>query len=94
LNEMANVSRRTFGMSWDETAALIAEAERLLLVVPLALATHKEGLRLAERYGFAIYDSFIVAAAIASDCDTLWSEDMQDGMVVEGRLRIRNPFQS
>jgi len=94
LNEMANVSRRKFGMSWEETVALISEAERLLVVVPLTLETHKKGVLLAERYGFAIYDSFIVAAAIAAECDTMWSEDMQDGMVVDGKLRIANPFKS
>jgi predicted nucleic acid-binding protein len=26
------------------------------------------------------------------DCYTLWSEDMQLGMVLESRLRILNPF--
>jgi predicted nucleic acid-binding protein len=36
----------------------------------------------------------IAAAALAADCDTLWSEDMQDGMVVEGRLKIVNPFRT
>jgi len=25
-------------------------------------------------------------------CTTLWSEDMQDGLLVEGQLRIINPF--
>lgn len=25
-------------------------------------------------------------------CDTLWSEDMQHGVALEGRLRIVNPF--
>ncbi|WP_267133635.1 PIN domain-containing protein [Skermanella mucosa] len=25
-------------------------------------------------------------------CGILWSEDMQDGMVIDGRLRIANPF--
>ncbi len=36
----------------------------------------------------------IVAAALAAGCDTLWSEDMQDGFIVEGRLRIANPFKA
>jgi predicted nucleic acid-binding protein len=94
LNEIAAVSRRKFKMSWEETAALISEAEELLTVEPLTLLVHKDGLRLAERYGFAIYDSFIVAAALAADCDTLWSEDMQHGMVVDGRLTITNPFRT
>jgi len=36
----------------------------------------------------------IVAAALETSCNTLWSEDMQDGLLVEGRLRIVNPFKS
>lgn len=63
----------------------------LLDIVPLTLDILQSGLRLAERYGFSIYDSFIVAAALAADCDRLWSEDMQHGMLVDGRLRIANP---
>ena len=34
----------------------------------------------------------IVAAALIAGCTTLWSEDMQDGLLVEDRLRIVNPF--
>jgi predicted nucleic acid-binding protein len=47
---------------------------------------------LAERYGFSTYDAMIVASALHAGCDTLWSEDMQDGMVIEENLRIVNPF--
>jgi len=92
LNECANVLRRKRTRSWDEVHSLLSELQEGLDVVPLTLHIHQSGLRLAERYGFAIYDSFIVAAALAADCDTLWSEDMQDGMMVDGRLRIANPF--
>lgn len=94
MNEMASVCRRKFGMTWSATAALISEAEGLLLVVPVTMEIHRDGLRLAARYGLAVYDSFIVAAALATHCDTLWSEDMQDGMVVDGRLTISNPFRN
>jgi len=34
----------------------------------------------------------IVAAAVESGCDVLYSEDMHHGLVVAGRLRIENPF--
>lgn len=34
----------------------------------------------------------IVAAALLAGCDTLVSEDMQDGLVIDDRLRIVNPF--
>jgi len=36
--------------------------------------------------------AMIAASALHADCDTLWSEDMQQGMVLENRLRIVNPF--
>lgn len=34
----------------------------------------------------------IVASALLAGCTTLWSEDMQNGRVVEDQLRIVNPF--
>jgi predicted nucleic acid-binding protein len=46
---------------------------------------------IAERFGFRIYDSVILAAAIEAGCTMLLSEDMQDGQHV-GSLTIRNPF--
>jgi predicted nucleic acid-binding protein len=93
LNEISHVARRKFRMSWDDTKSFLSTMKDLLTVEPLTIDTHEIGLRLAEQYGFAIYDSFIVAAALAAGCDTLWSEDMQDGLMVEKRLRIVNPFQ-
>lgn len=91
LNEMASVSKRKFRMSWKQTSLFMNRTRGLLDIVPLTLDILQSGLRLAERYGFSIYDSFIVAAALAADCDRLWSEDMQHGMLVDGRLRIANP---
>lgn len=92
LNECSNVVRLKRKSSWLETRAFLDELQTLLKVWPVTLDIHQSGLRLAERYGFSIYDSFIVAAALAAGCDTLWSEDMQHGMLVDGRLRIANPF--
>ena len=92
LNEITNVSRRKYRFSWRDTFTTLSTVRSYLDVVPVTLEIHESGLRLAERYGFSIYDSFIVAAALAADCDTLWSEDMQHGMTIDGRLRIVNPF--
>jgi predicted nucleic acid-binding protein len=94
LNELASVARRKMQMSWDETHAFLDMLRDLLTVHPLTVETHETGLRLAERHGLSIYDSMIAAAAICAGCDTLWSEDMQHGLVVEKGLRIVNPFRS
>ncbi|MGO9004630.1 MAG: PIN domain-containing protein [Beijerinckiaceae bacterium] len=92
LNEIANVARRKMEMSWEEIHGFLAILRSLLPVVPVTVETHEVGIALAERYGFATYDAMIAAAAILSDCDTLWSEDLQHGMMLDDRLRIVNPF--
>jgi predicted nucleic acid-binding protein len=94
LNELANVARRKMRMSWEETHTLLSLLRGLLNVHPLAVEIHETGLTLAERYNLAIYDAMIAASALAADCDTLWSEDMQHGMVLDGRLRVVNPFRA
>lgn len=92
LNEMANVARRKMGMSWQETHALLSMVRGLLPVQTMTVEVHETGLGLAERYNLSIYDAMIAASALHADCDILWTEDMQDGMAIEGRLRIANPF--
>ena len=92
LNELANVARRKMHMSWSETGAFLSMIRALLRVQPMTVETHETGLALAERYGLSIYDAMIAAAALHAECDTLWSEDMHDGMVIQGQLRIANPF--
>lgn len=45
-----------------------------------------------DRYGFAWWDSLIVASALVGRCGYLLSEDLQDGQRIDG-LEILNPFE-
>jgi predicted nucleic acid-binding protein len=36
----------------------------------------------------------MVAAALRAGSDTSWSEDMQHGMTIGGRLRVADPFRA
>lgn len=92
LNEIANVALRKMRLDWNEIHALLGALRDLLVVRPLTVEIHDAGLALAERYRLSIYDAVIVAAALDAGCATLWSEDMQDGLSVDGRLQILNPF--
>lgn len=47
---------------------------------------------LREKYSLSYWDSLIVANALCADCEALYTEDIQDGLVVEGKLVIVNPF--
>jgi predicted nucleic acid-binding protein len=92
LNEIVNVSRKKYRKPWPEVMDLLLLVREFLDVVPLTVEIHEQGLVLAEKHGFSVYDAMIVAAALLNRCETLWSEDMHHGMVVEGKLRIVNPF--
>jgi predicted nucleic acid-binding protein len=93
LNELAAVARRKLGLTWDEVGEALA-AIRVLCPSPVALTieTHEAGLRIAAQYQFHIYDALVAAAALEAGCTTLYSEDLQDGQVIDGCLTIRNPF--
>ena len=92
LNEIANVSRRKMGMSWVETRDFLSMVRGLLKVEPVTIEMHETGIDLAERYGLSVYDAMIASAALLTECDTLFTEDLQDGLLVSGRLRVVNPF--
>jgi len=63
----------------------------LMSQMPLTV-DHEAGLRIAAQYRFHIYDALITSAALEAECTTLYSEDLQDGQMIDGRLTIRNPF--
>jgi predicted nucleic acid-binding protein len=92
LNEIANVARRKMGLSWAETHAFLGMMRALLPVRSITAAIHEAGLALAQRHRLSIYDAMIAASALDAGCDTLWSEDMQHRLLLDGRVRIINPF--
>lgn len=94
VNELANVARRKLKLSWHETHVLLDTVRSLLATHDLTVAVHEDGLRIAERYQLSIYDAMIAASALAAGCDVLLTEDLQHGMMLDGRLRVVNPFQS
>ena len=92
LNEFVAVASRKLRMSWTEIREVLAQIRAVCVVEPVTIETHERALRIAERYGISIYDALIVSAALLANCNTLHSEDMQDGQVIERQLTIRNPF--
>ena len=93
LNEFVAVARRKLGMPWKEVKEFL-ELIGILCPkpVPVSFDTHKEALVIAEKYGYGIYDSLIASAAIEAGCKTLYSEDLQDGQIINRQLTIHNPF--
>ncbi|MCL2021798.1 MAG: PIN domain-containing protein [Betaproteobacteria bacterium] len=91
-NEVCNIMRRKYQYTWAQVERFLSVIRAQCPVEPLTEATHDTARQLAERYRLNLYDALIAAAALLAGCDTLYSEDMQHGLLLEGRLRIINPF--
>jgi len=94
LNEFAAVTSRKLGMSWREIRDVLLPIRSVCEIEPITVEAHDRAVALAERYGLSFYDATIVASALLAGCKTLYSEDLQDGQVIDRQLRIRNPFVS
>lgn len=93
LNEFANVARRKLAMSWVEVNDALDVIRTLCpTILPIDVDTHADALVIAERDGLAVFDSLMLAAALRAGCGIFWSEDLQHGREIDGRLRIVNPF--
>ena len=94
INEVSiNLVRK---LQADEGAVrdLIRSFYRRYLVIELnrSILLHASDLRVA--YHFSFWDSLVVASALAAGAATLYSEDMQDGLIVQNQLSIINPLKS
>jgi predicted nucleic acid-binding protein len=93
LNEFTSVARRKIRMPWAEVReALVAIRTLCEAPLPITVDIHEAALRIGEEYGYGIYDALIAAAALEAKCSTLYSEDFQDGQIIDGQLTINNPF--
>ena len=96
LNEFTNVlfKKRALPLKqirkWCDTLLDVCEVHEL------SVKTHSLALQLMSKYKLSFYAANIVSAAGLAGCDVLYSEDMQDGLVVrfpdKTSLSIRNPF--
>ena len=93
LNEFSNVSLRRFKLSVSQTKEIIDKISQSCKVYPYNKETILSALDLKERYRYQFYDSLILATALDNGCNIVYSEDMQNGQVIDNRLTIINPFE-
>ncbi len=61
-------------------------------IINLNKAILEHAKKLIIRYDFQLFDSIIIASALAANCSILYSEDLQHKQLIENRLTIINPF--
>ena len=88
--EFFAVLTRTLGLTRDAADEAVGSLMELEVVATDARLV-SDGLRISRDHDISHWDAMIVAAAAASGCDILLTEDLNDGQVIEG-VRVVNPF--
>lgn len=91
LTEAARVARKKWRWDWSTTNDLLRTIRSNTACLPLSCDAEVRGLWYAERYKLQVFDALIIASAVLAGCTTLWSEDMHNGLLIDG-LTVRNPF--
>ena len=94
VQEFVNVARKKFAtkLSSDDCKAFIDAAMQPLNRVASSTTLIHTALDLQDELKYSFYDCVMVAAALESGAETLYTEDLQHWQLVRGTLRIVNPF--
>lgn len=92
INETTKNLLQKFNATEVVIQGLITSLYRKYHVVDLSRPILLQASSLRARYSFSFWDSTIIASALEVQAETLYSEDLQDGLTVEGRLSIKNPL--
>ena len=92
INEFLNVCRVKLKIDVTTRHRLAQEMMSGCDLVTVNPAVVQKAMAIEAQHGLNYWDCLIIAAALLAGCDTLYSEDMQEGQVFEGRLTVVNPF--
>ncbi len=92
VNEICVNLLRKAGRSEDEIAELIQCLHRQHFVSIVDEGVMLRAVDLRRRYSLSYWDSMIASAALLSGATRLLTEDLQDGLWIEGQLLVLNPL--
>ena len=93
LNEISNVLMKKWQMPVDSIKTIHRDIIQISdEVVYIKEDTIDKAVDLHYKYGFSYYDCLMLSSALESNCQTIFTEDMSDGQVIENTLTIVNPF--
>jgi len=93
VQEFLNVAMRKFSppLKPDDANIYLDRILTPLCELFPSMIYYSKALKISERWGYSLYDSLIITAALEAGCETLYSEDMQHGQLIQ-TLTIINPF--
>jgi len=92
ISEFLNVCRVKLGMDISTRHKLARELIAGCNVVALDPRVVEKAMEVESEGQISYWNAQIVAAALLSGCDTLFTEDLEHGRTFDGQLTVINPF--
>jgi len=92
VNEVYNVLTKKILINKALAREIVYKFGEYFKVISIDFSLTQRAIEINMRYNYSFWDSLIIASALVSGCDTLYTEDMHHGQVIEGKLKIVNPF--
>ena len=94
IQEFANVATRKFAQRFtaEQCRQFIDAAMQPLNRVASSPELLNAALDLQAETRYSFYDNLVIAAALQTGADVLFTEDLQHNQLIAGTLRIVNPF--
>ena len=78
--------------SHDEIVKFVSEISAKTNIQNISFDTSNKAFYIKDKYQYSWWDSLVLASALESGCEIIYSEDMQHGQIIENTLKIANPF--
>ena len=92
INEICVNLIKKAGFTEEQISQLIEALYEKYPIVEMDESILLDASQLRQEYALSFWDSMVVACALAADAEILFSEDMQNGLVIRETLEIKNPL--
>ncbi len=76
----------------DEITSLADNFMETLRFSLIKESTINKAVKFKKYLDYSYWDSLVISSALENNCSILYTEDMQDGQVIDNSLTIMNPF--
>lgn len=92
LNEFCNVVLRKNILTIEQTSFAVSVFLNDFEIMDTTSDLVINALNIKAKYRYSYWDSVMIACALKSGANTLYSEDMAHGQIIDSQLTIINPF--
>lgn len=91
LQEFYNIATKKLNVPKEQVQILIERLSDCFVVHRNSVHDILRAIEISIKTQFSFWDSLIISAAIAEGCSVVYTEDLNDGQLIDGLL-IKNPL--